>query len=118
MDNERLAYRIGGHAALLGWSLRELSSLEGGQAYVTITWGVYAIVMLVVGLRRNYTQLRMAAMGTLLLVVAKLFLVDLAQLETIWRILLFLGFGGVFLVLGYYFQALWKPATNPENSLE
>ena len=42
------------------------------------------------------------------LLVGKLFLVDLARLEAIWRILFFLGFGGLFLVLSYYFQARWK----------
>ena len=112
---EQRAYRLAVHAGLLGWSLRELSSLEGGQGYVTIAWGIYAIALLVVGMRRNFAQLRMVAMGTLLLVVAKLFMVDLAQLEAIWRILLFLGFGGVFLILGYYFQSLWKPEADPED---
>ena len=55
-------------------------------------------------------------MGTLLLVVGKLFLVDLARLETIWRILLFLGFGGLFLVLSYYFQNLLKPGSEAAGS--
>jgi uncharacterized membrane protein len=44
----------------------------------------------------------------LLVVVGKLFLLDLTKLEAIWRVLLFLGFGGVFLILSYYFRALWK----------
>ena len=105
---ERLTYRLAFHVVLLGWFLRELSALEGGQGYVSIVWGVYAITLLVVGLRRNLDQLRMAAMGTLLLVVGKLFMVDLARLEAIWRILLFLGFGGVFLALSYFFQSLWR----------
>ena len=48
------------------------------------------------------------AIGTLLLVVGKLLLVDLAELEAIWRVFLFLSFGGGFLVLSYYFQDLWK----------
>jgi len=116
--DEQLVYRLAGHLALLGWSLRELSSVGGGQAYVTIAWGAYAILLLVVGLRANLDQLRLAGMATLLLVVAKLFLVDLARLETIWRILLFLGFGGVFLVLGYYFQALWKPSAQASNETD
>ena len=42
------------------------------------------------------------------MVRAKLFLVDLAELEVLWRILLFMGFGGLFLFLSYYFQDLWK----------
>jgi uncharacterized membrane protein len=40
--------------------------------------------------------------------VAKLFLVDLAKLQAIWRVLLFMGFGAAFLALSYYFPSLWK----------
>ena len=54
-------------------------------------------------------------MGTLLIVVGKLFLVDLVELETIWRILLFLGFGGLFLILSYYFRVLWKSSYEPSK---
>ena len=105
---EQLAYRLAAHAALLGWFLKELSSVDGGQGYVTIVWGLYAIILLIVGLRHNLNRLVMTAMGTLLLVVGKLFVVDLAEVETMWRILLFVGFGGIFLVLSYYFQHLWE----------
>ena len=104
----QLGYRLAAHAALLGWLLKELSAVDGGQGYVTIAWGLYAIILLLIGLRQNLNQLVMVAMGTLLLVVGKLFVVDLAEVESIWRILLFLGFGGIFLVLSYYFQNLWK----------
>ena len=41
-------------------------------------------------------------LGTLGLVAAKLLLVDMAELEAVWRILLFLGFGGGFLLLSYF----------------
>ena len=75
---------------------------------MTIAWGIYAGILLVLGLRLNLKQLPTVAVGTLLIVVGKLFLVDLAELKATWRILLFLGFGGIFLVLSYYFQALWK----------
>ena len=95
-------------AAVLAWLLRELSMMSSGQAYVSIAWGVYGVILLIVGLRLNRTRLTATAIGTLLLVVGKLFLVDLAELEAIWRVLLFLGFGGGFLVLSYYFQDLWK----------
>lgn len=46
--------------------------------------------------------------GTLFLVAGKLFLVDLQYLEAVWRILLFLGFGGLFLLLSYFFQGVSK----------
>ena len=105
------AYLLLSHLALLGWLLRELSPLNNGQAWVTSAWGGYAIVLLILGLRLNLDPPRTTALATLLLVVGKLFLVDLARLEAIWRILLFLCFGGTFLVLSYYFRALWKPSS-------
>jgi uncharacterized membrane protein len=46
--------------------------------------------------------------------VAKLVLHDLSQVEAIWRILLFLGFGGVFLAISYYVPDLWGRATRSE----
>ncbi len=96
------------HIAVLGWFLREFASLPDGQAYVTIAWGIYALILFVFALRMRLDRLRTVAMGTLLLVVGKLFIVDLSELQTIWRVLLFMGFGGLFLLLSYYFRTLWK----------
>jgi uncharacterized membrane protein len=115
-SEEKKVYLFLVHLAILGWFLRELSSLPNGQGYVTIAWGVYALILLILGLRMNFDKLRTIAMGTLFVVVGKLFLVDLAELETIWRILLFLGFGGLLLLMSYYFQALWKSNDKPSNS--
>jgi uncharacterized membrane protein len=103
-----LVYRICVHAAFLGWLWRELSVLPDGDAYVTVAWGLYTVALLVAGLLLARSRLVIVGMGTLLLVVAKLLLVDLISLDAVWRILLFLGFGGVFLVLSYYLQALWR----------
>jgi uncharacterized membrane protein len=65
-------------------------------------------VTLVTGLRRDLTALRVLGTGTLALVVAKLFLVDLVEVEALWRILLFIGFGAVFLLLSYFLQTVWR----------
>jgi Predicted membrane protein (DUF2339) len=103
-----LVYRICVHAAFLGWLWRELSVLPDGDAYVTVAWGLYTVALLVAGLLLAQSRLVIVGMGTLLLVVAKLLLVDLISLDAVWRILLFLGFGGIFLVLSYYLQTLWR----------
>lgn len=104
----QMIYGLAAHLALLAWLGRELSGFENGQGYVTISWGVYAAILLMLALRLGQARLRQVALGTLILVVAKLFLVDLSELETIWRVLLFMGFGAVFLLLSYYFPKLWK----------
>jgi uncharacterized membrane protein len=113
---EKQIYRFLVHLFILGWFLRELVSLPNGQGYVTIAWGIYSLILLITGLRMNWGRVRTIAMGTILIVVGKLFLVDLAELETIWRVLLFLGFGGLLLILSYYFQALWKSNERPSAS--
>jgi hypothetical protein len=102
-------YRVVAHAAVLAWLWRELSTLPGGEAYVTIAWGLYAVGLLVAGLRLDRASLVRGGMATLFLVVGKLFLVDLAEVEAFWRVLLFLGFGTLFLALSYYLRALWRP---------
>ena len=108
-------YRLCVHAAFLGWLWRELSILPDGDAYVTVAWGLYTVVLLVAGLRLARSRLVIVAMGTLLVVVAKLLLVDLTSLDAVWRILLFLGFGGIFLALSYYLQALWRAKSGPSK---
>jgi len=112
------AYRLAAHSAFLAWLWYELSILANGNSYVTISWGGYALALLWAGTRmaRPTLVLRMG-LGTLLLVVGKLFIVDLASVETIWRIALFLGFGVVFLVLSYFFQGVIrdiKASASPE----
>lgn len=106
----RNLYQLGAYVALLGWFLRELSELANGQAYVTVAWGACAIALLTAGIILNDSNWRMVALVTLFVVVAKLLLVDLSTVKAIWRVLLFTGFGGLFLVLSYFFQSLWKPA--------
>jgi len=96
------------HVLFLGWLWHELVRLPAGHGWVTTSWGVYAVVLLIAGLLKDNAGFRRAALATFGAVVVKLFIVDLAELEPIWRILLFLGFGGAFLALSYYFPNLWK----------
>ena len=103
-----VVYRLVVHAAVLAWLWRELGAFPDGTAYVTVSWSVYAAGLLVLGLRRASPGLVRLGVFTLFLVVGKLFLVDLVWVDAVWRILLFLGAGGLFLVLGYYLQTLWK----------
>jgi uncharacterized membrane protein len=104
----KLIYFLAAHVALLAWFLRELSYLENGQALVSAAWGAYTVGLFVLGLRKDLKGATRTAMVTLLVLVGKLFLIDLANIETIWRVVIFLGFGAVLLFLSYYFQSLWR----------
>jgi len=105
----RGAYRLGVHLAVLAWLHRELAPLPNGEALVSAAWGAWALAVLVVGLRRDLPGARTAGRLTLFAVVAKLFLVDLVEVDALWRILSFLVFGAVFLALSYWLRDLWRP---------
>ncbi|MFH5832247.1 DUF2339 domain-containing protein [Halalkalibaculum sp. DA384] len=100
-------YRLAAHLALLGWFMKELSILQNGQAFVSVAWGIYALLILFLGFRQESNRIRFAGMATIFLVVGKLFLVDLSQISTLLRILLFIGFGVVFLVVSYLLHKRW-----------
>jgi uncharacterized membrane protein len=101
---DRLApvYWLAAHLAILAWLWRELSVLPVGDGIVTGVWGIYSL-----GLLFFMPKARTVGLATLFATVGKLVLFDLSQVEPIWRILLFLSFGGVFLALGYYFRSVW-----------
>jgi uncharacterized membrane protein len=104
----RRYWALAGHVLVLIWMFRELQQLDAGQAWVTLAWAVWAIGLLIFAIRgRDRFQLITSGV-MLLLVVVKLFIIDLAQLETIWRIVLFMGFGVLFLVLSYRLQNVWE----------
>jgi len=111
----RSVYGVGLYVALLLWLWREWSGIASGNAYITMSWGLCALVLFAIGLRYDRRQILWAAIGTVALVVLKLFLIDLVNLDAIWRILLFIGFGGVFLMLSYGFQSLWRPTPQPSE---
>jgi uncharacterized membrane protein len=109
-----LAYRFFVHVGLMGWLWRELAPYEGGQGLATISWGVFGLALLLYGLRANRPIVERMGIATLLAVVAKLFLVDLSALHPLFRVVLFLGFGAVFLFLSYALQGWWhSPADEP-----
>ena len=60
---------------------------------LTLLWALYALALLLGGLRRAVRGLRYAGLALFLLVVGKIFLVDLDGLESIYRIVAFLILG-------------------------
>lgn len=72
---------------------------------VTTSYAVLGAVLLVLSRRQGTNPLlRHLGGATMLIVVARLLLVDLSSVETIWRVLLFLVCGALFLYTGYRMQ--------------
>lgn len=81
---------------------------------VTTSYAVLGAVLLILSRRPGSNPLLRHLGGvTMLVVVVRLLLVDLSSVETIWRVLLFLLCGSVFLYTGYRMQL--RPAGETEQ---
>jgi uncharacterized membrane protein len=69
-------------------------------------WAVFALALVLAGIARNVGPLRLVGLGLFAIVSGKVFLHDLASLDTFWRIVAFIILGllliaGSFVYLKY-----------------
>lgn len=93
-------------ATLLSWSTLEVNSYlatlprpPGGG--VSITWALFALAFLVVGIRHRLSALRYCGLALFGIVAVKVFTSDLDSLDSFYRIVAFLILG-VLLLLGSF----------------
>lgn len=105
------AYYLGAHFLFLVWLAKELGPLGVGTGAVTLAWGSYGVLLLLLAFywrdRRAVPthELQLVALSALACTVVKLLVVDLERVAIIWRICLFMGFGASLLTL----SSLFKP---------
>ena len=73
-----------------------LSSFRNGG--LSVYWSALAFILLVWGLKKQYKALRMTSIALFVTVAFKIFFIDLANLEQLWRIVAFAAIGTVMLV--------------------
>ncbi len=96
-------------------------SISDWESYsYSIAWLAYAIIILVAGLLKNLGKLRMAGLAVLGVVVLKVFLIDMGDLEGLARALSFMGLGAALFGIGYLYQKLKQDAPTEvvDKSLE
>ncbi|KJS47550.1 DUF2339 domain-containing protein [Desulfosporosinus sp. BICA1-9] len=101
---------------LAGYLLITSSCFLTGQFYwvryinfaLNVMYMGYAFAFIRYGFNRNYVLIRRAGLGLALLVCVKLFLVDLAGLDTLGRIISFFGIGAIALLISYAYQKMSK----------
>jgi uncharacterized membrane protein len=77
---------------------------QSSQLALSGFWAVLGFVAIVAGLIRRKRALRLGGLGILALAVGKVFVVDLAQLESIWRVGSFLALGLLLLAGAFAYQ--------------
>ena len=79
--------------------------VSDAEMYVlSMVWILFALVLLGLGLRLNLKALRQASFVVILLSVAKVFVVDMSQLEGLLRVLSFFGLGLSLVGISYVYQ--------------
>jgi len=83
------------------------------EMMVSITWAVYATILAIVGLLRKYAPIRYFAMAVFAVTIVKVFAIDLAELDRIYRVLSIIGLGLTLLLTSYLYQKLNADAEHP-----
>lgn len=76
------------------------------EMMLSITWAVYATILVIVGLVRKYAPIRYFAMTVFAVTIVKVFAIDLSELDRIYRVLSIIGLGVTLLVTSYLYQKL------------
>jgi hypothetical protein len=99
---------VGAWIGVLGWIASAFGHGAGGQGQVIVSllWSVLAAAALIVGVRSDDQTARTIGIVTLGVVLIKLLTVDLAEVDTLWRVGLFLVVGTGLLRLGYVLPRL------------
>jgi hypothetical protein len=70
----------------------------------SIAWALFALLMLIVGIRKQVAPVRYASLGLLGLTVVKLFFHDLSQLDQLYRISAFVAVAIIAMVASFLYQ--------------
>jgi uncharacterized membrane protein len=71
---------------------------------ITVLWSLYAFALIAIGIFRKARQLRIMAIALLFAMIFKLYLVDLATLDTIYRIMSFVVLGLILVAVSLAYQ--------------
>lgn len=90
---------------------------ESDQSYklgLSILWGLYALLLIVLGIWKNKKYLRIAAIVLFGVTLVKLFFYDIASLNTISKIIVFLSLGILLLIISFLYNK-YKHIITDEN---
>lgn len=79
---------------------------QAGQMALSTLWALAGVGALLVGLRRDVRPLRLAALALLGVTVGKVFLIDLATLDSVYRVGSFIALGLLLLAGAFGYQRL------------
>ena len=92
--------------------LTQLFYPEASKFAITLLWIVFGIVLFVVGVIKEVNASKLVATGLIFLAILKAFFSDLARLDSLYKIILFMILGVLLFGLSYFYQ---KKSKNQED---
>ena len=71
---------------------------------LSILWGIYALGLIILGIYGHKKHLRIGAIALFALTLAKLFLYDIANLNTISKTIVFVSLGILMLIVSFLYN--------------
>ena len=96
---------------LINW----MDILEFTQSYklgLSILWGVYAQLLIVLGIWKNKKHLRIMAFALFGVTLIKLFLYDISHLDTLAKTIVFVSLGVLLLIISFLYNKYKHIITN------
>ena len=90
------------HWAGVPYDVESLAESTTFHSSLAIVWGLAGLAAMIVGARALRRSVWLAGAALMAVVVAKLFIVDLGNTDTLARVVSFLGVGLLLLVVGYF----------------
>ena len=108
-----IVLRTAHHWAGIPWHLPALLASKPLQASLTLAWTLTAVAVMYASTRRRLRALWIVGAVLLVIVVVKLFAIDLSALSGLSRVVAFLGVGVLLLGIGY--ASPLPPSAQPER---
>jgi uncharacterized membrane protein len=73
-------------------------------ASISVIWAIFSIILMILGFRKNSDRIRKIALGLLFLTTFKVFLFDIRNIRTPYRILSFIVLGLILILISYLYN--------------
>jgi len=110
---ERRAWQTGATTGVGGETTADVAR----QLTFSVAWALYAMVLVAVGIWRNYRPIRYFAILLFAITIGKVFLVDLSTLDRVYKMLSVMALGVILLIASYLYQRLRSEAPGGPNAI-
>lgn len=80
-------------------------------------WGIYALALIVIGIYKRKTYLRISAIVLFALTLVKIFFYDIADLSTISKTVVFISLGVLLLIISFLYNK-FKDVISENNEVK